>query len=70
MKRKVGSSNVRIFPAVLVGLLLLSAIASLKADTKAPRLDLSGTVKSAETLVAGANVFIYTAGPRVGPGDI
>jgi hypothetical protein len=70
MKCQDGFPNVRVLPAVLISLLLPLFIASLKADANAPRLDLSGIVKSAEAPVEGANVFIYTAGPRVGPGDI
>lgn len=35
------------------------------------RPDLTGVIKSKSgAVIEGASVFIYTAGPRVGPGDI
>lgn len=71
MKRQDGSPIRRAWLAVLLSLLSVLAIASVvKAGAGAPPLDLTGIVKSAEAPVEGASVFIYTAGPRVGPGDI
>lgn len=62
--------SVRALRAVFLGLLFPAAIATLKADAITPRLDLNGIVKSAEAPIPGASAFIYTAGPRLGPGDI
>ena len=39
------------------------------AEPKPPRPDLTGTVRTKEGApLKDASVFIYTAGPRVGPG--
>ncbi|MBI4662046.1 MAG: hypothetical protein HY735_24755 [Verrucomicrobia bacterium] len=70
MKGQVGFPPVRVLPAILVSLLFSLAVSTLRADATASRLDLAGIVESAEAPVAGANVFIHTAGPRVGPCDI
>ena len=52
----------------LAGLLLFAVVArSAEAETKRP--DLSGVVQSTNgQAVAGASVFIYTAGPKLGVG--
>lgn len=63
---------VRLSAALLAGVLFTSAGATLNANAAAtlPRIDLTGVIKSASAPIEGAHVFIYTAGPRVGPGDI
>lgn len=69
-------SKVSPFPGWIVSAMFACFWASasgfdLRADAPPPSLDLNGLVKSATGgPVTGARVFIYTAGPRVGPGDL
>lgn len=72
MKSKECFPSGRALPAFLASLFSLAvATATLRADAPTPSLDLNGIVKAAGGApVKGARVFIYTAGPRVGPGDI
>ncbi|MDA1276169.1 MAG: hypothetical protein O2960_19315 [Verrucomicrobia bacterium] len=62
--------SARTLRAALLCLLFSAAITGSKADATVPGLDLTGIVKSAEAPIAGASAFIYTAGPRLGPGGI
>ena len=66
--------NVHLVPCLLLAAFVgaLSPIRAHAAATPATaRPDLTGRVISQEGQpVTGASVFIYTAGPRVGPGDI
>jgi hypothetical protein len=52
----------------LIGVLFFAMVAR-GADTETKRPDLNGVVQSTNgQAVAGASVFIYTAGPKVGVG--
>ena len=55
-----------------LALVFIAAVPLALASARAAESpDLLGVIKSAAGApVAGASVFIYTAGPRVGPGDI
>ena len=49
--------------------LLFFAVVARSADTETKRPDLSGVVQSTNgPAIAGASVFIYTAGPKLGVG--
>ena len=49
----------------------MTALVAMAQETAAERPDLTGKVVSEEgTPISDASVFVYTAGPRVGPGYI